>query len=235
MWLWTMMSVGRSCGQEGLVRPRQQPQIVGVANVQDVPAVAHEPSSDVFGEGNVRAALDGDAVAIVDPAEVAQRQMAGQRGRLAADALHHAPIAGQGVHVVVEQLKAGSVEALGEPALGDGHPDACGQALAERARRRLYARGPAILRMTRTSAAQLAKALDVVERHRWLADLLVRGGSRFHAGQVEQAVEQHGGVAGREDEPVAVGPVRAFRIEAKELVPQAVCRWRGVQARARMP
>ena len=41
----------------------------------------------------------------------------------------------------------------------------------------------------------------------------------LHPGQVDQRVEQHRGVAGREHEPVAVGPVRVGRVVAQVVLP----------------
>ena len=49
--------------------------------------------------------------------------------------------------------------------------------------------------------AELAEALDVVDRRPLVA------------GQIEQGVDQHRAVAGRQDEAVAVGPVRVGRVE----------------------
>ncbi len=54
------------------------------------------------------------------------------------------------------------------------------------------------------------------------ADDLVVGFDRLHVGQVEQRVEQHRGVAGGEDEAVAVGPDRVGGVEAQEALPERV-------------
>ena len=45
---------------------------------------------------------------------------------------------------------------------------------------------------------------------------------RLDAGQVQERVEQHRGVAGREDEAVAVGPDRVLRVEAEDVLPEVV-------------
>ena len=52
--------------------------------------------------------------------------------------------------------------------------------------------------------AELAEALDLLDRHRLVAE------------QMQQRVEQHRAVAGREHEAVAVGPGRIGRIELQE-------------------
>ena len=83
----------------------------------DVPAVAHEAGGDVLCEGDARVAFDRDVVVVVDPAEIVEPQMARERRRLAGDALHHAAVAADRVDVVVEDLEAGPVVAVGEPLL----------------------------------------------------------------------------------------------------------------------
>ena len=63
----------------------------------------------------------------------------------------------------------------------------------------------AALGVPRGAAAELAEALQLVERHVGIA------------GQMQQPVEQHRAVAVRQDEPVAVRPVRRLGVEAQEL------------------
>ena len=88
----------------------------------------------------------------------------------------------------------GPVELGRQPPLGDGHPDGVGEALAERAGRRLDAGRQAVLGMARRPRAPLAERLEVVE-----VEVVAR--------QVEERVEEHARVAGRQDEAVAVRPV----------------------------
>ena len=222
--------------QEGAEGPRQHLQVVGVADAGDVPAVADEARGHVVAEGQRGVALDGDVVVVVDPAEVGELQVAGERGRLGRDAFHHAAVAAQGVDVEVDQvLEAGLVEVGGHPAAGDGHADAVGQPLPERAGGGLDAAGPAVLRVAGTAAVELPEALDRLQRHRRLAQRLVVLADRLHPRQVQQRVQQHRGVAGREDEAVAVGPDRVLRVEAQELLPQAVGHGRQGHRRARVP
>ena len=109
MWLSTMISVGRSC--VALERPRRRvairSSVVGVADAGDVPAVAHEARGDVVAEGEVGVAVDRDVVVVVDPAEVGELEVAGERGGLVGDALHQAAVAADRVDVEVEELEAG--------------------------------------------------------------------------------------------------------------------------------
>ena len=79
---------------------------------------------------------------------------------------------------------------------GDGHADGVGDALPERAGGGLdAARRVRQLRMTGRLRAQLAEALDLVERHLGVA------------AQVQPGVEEHRAVAGRQHEAIAVQPL----------------------------
>ena len=60
-----------------------QVQIVGVGNVRDVPSVSGEPRSYIFRERQRSAAFDRDPIAVVDPAEIREFQVSGERRRLA--------------------------------------------------------------------------------------------------------------------------------------------------------
>ncbi len=155
--------------------------------------------------------------------------MAGERRRLAGHALHHAAVAGQGVDVEVHQVETRAVVARGQPALRHGHAHAGGQPLAQRAGGGLHAAGLAELRVTGAAAVELAELLDVVQ-----GDGGAALGGVLHVGQMEQAVEQHGGVPGREHETVAVEPLRVRGVVREHVAPEGVGRRRGAQGRARV-
>src|SRR5262249_54892918 len=89
--------------------------VVGVADPQHVPPVCEESRLDVLGERDARAALDRDPVVVVNPAEVVETEMRGERRGLRRDALHHAAVAAYGVDVVVEDRKPWTVVAGSEP------------------------------------------------------------------------------------------------------------------------
>ncbi len=91
-----------------------------------VPAIGIEALQHVFGERQIRLAVNGDMVVVVEEHKLAQPQMAGQRTRLVGDALHQVAVADQGVGRVVDERKVGPVEARRQPALGDGHADGVG-------------------------------------------------------------------------------------------------------------
>ena len=154
---------------EGLESPLEYLQVVGVARPQDVPAIGDEPRRHVLAKGPGGVPFDRDLVVVVDPAQFGQLEMSGQRRCLAGHTLHHAAVAAQRVHVVIEHHEVGAVEVAAHPSLGDGHADAGGNALPERPRGRLDAGRPPVLRMARALAVELSEPLDVVEGDREMA------------------------------------------------------------------
>jgi len=197
-------------------------EVIGVAHAQDIPAVSHESGGDVLREGEARLPLDRDVVVVVDPAHVVEAEMTGERGRFGRHALHQTSVAAHHVDVVVEDREPRSVVAVGEPLLGDGHAHARRGALPERPRRGFHSRHPVILGVPGRLATDLAKAANVLQRHRRLPQPLVVGIHRSRPGQMQDGPEQHRGVTVGEDEPVAVGPDRVIRIEAHHAVPDRV-------------
>ena len=165
--------------------------VTDLAEVLDVPAVGLEATADVVGVGQLGLAVDGDPVVVVDADEPAEPEVAGERRRLVADALHEAPVAGDHVGVVVDEVAA---EALAEDPLGDRHADRVTEALPERAGGDLDAVGVAGLRMAGRARVVAAEGLDV-------------GELEAVAGEVEHRVLEDRGVAVGEHEAVAVGPV----------------------------
>ena len=148
--------------------------------------------------------------------------MGGQRRRFRRNALHHAAISANGINVVIEDLEPGPVVTGGEPLLSDGHSHARGNALAEWSGRCLDARNPVVLGVAWCFAVELAKAANVVERHRGLSQSFVVGIHRLCLREVEHRPEQHRGVTVREHEPIAIGPDGILRIEAHDAVPDGV-------------
>ena len=61
--------------------------VVGVVDMVGAPAISLEALGDIVAEGQVGRALDGDSVAVIDPAEIAKLQMAGQRGARSSSAI----------------------------------------------------------------------------------------------------------------------------------------------------
>ena len=106
-------------------------QVVGIAHARHVPAVAEKPRRHVVAVRQRRVALDRDVIVVVDPAQVAELEVPGERGGLAGDPFHHAAVAAERVDVVVEEIESGAIEVAGQPAFGDGHADAGRHALSQ--------------------------------------------------------------------------------------------------------
>ena len=171
----------------------------------DGPAGRLEAQHLVAGLGDGRRAVDGGVVVVEQHGQLGELQTAGEADRLLADALHQAAVAGDDPGAVIDQVVA---VAGVHRTLGHGQPDGGGDALAQRAGGDLDARGVAVLWVAGGVAAPLTEVADLVHRH------------GLEAGQVQQTVDQHRGVAGRQHEAVAVGPVRLVRVVAQELRPQ---------------
>ena len=148
----------------------------GSVTRSDVPAIGQEARGDILGEGDVGVALDGHAVAVVDPAQVGQPQMPGERGGFTGDALHHVAIAAQRVDIEVEDIEARPVIGRAQPLPRDRHADAGGHALAEWPGRCFDAGGPAVFRMARAATAGLAERLDVIQGDGVAAELFIASG-----------------------------------------------------------
>ena len=155
---------------EALDRLRQPLRVVGVADLLHVPAIGEKARRDIVAEGQIRVPLDRHPVAVVDPAQIAEHLVTGERGRFARYAFHHVAVAAQRINVVVEYREARPIEMLGQPARGERHADAVAAALPERTGRRLDARGQMVFGMAGALAAELPEPLDVVERDRGLAE-----------------------------------------------------------------
>ena len=118
------------------------------------------------------------------------------------DALHQVAVRAQHIGAMIDERIA---ELRRHDALGERKADRGADALAERPRRRLHPRERMpMLGMARRLRADLAKMLQVLDR-----DVGV-------AREIEQRIEKHRAVAGRQDEPVPVGPMGRARIEFQE-------------------
>src|SRR5215831_6167427 len=131
--------------------------VVRVADAQHVPPIGEEACSDILCKGDARVAFDRDVVVVPNPAEVVESQMRAERRRFRAYPLHHASVAAHGVDLVIEDLKAWAIVAVGEPLLRHRHAHACGDALAKWTGCGFNAGDPVIFRMPRSFAVQLTE------------------------------------------------------------------------------
>jgi hypothetical protein len=195
-------------GDRGLERRGERGVVVRIG-LHDVPAIRLEALRRVVRERDRRVAVDGDVVVVVHHDEVAQAQMARERRGLVRDPLHEAAVAHDAEHASARRRELGAREARVGHARGEREADRVAEALTERTRRGLDARREAVLGMARCAAVQLTEASQLVER-------------QVVTGQVQQRVEEHRAVPGREHEAIATRPVRIGRIETHEPRPQDV-------------
>ena len=213
-----MISVGRARSPWRRVNARvSRVDLDVLAEVHDLPAVGLVALADVLGERLRGVALDRDVVVVVEDDQAAELQVAGERRGLGLDALLHVAVGGDHEGVVVDDV----AEARVEHALGQRHADRRGDALAERAGRRLDADRVPLLRVARRLGLELAERLEVVHR-----DVVAR--------QVQDRVQEHRGVPGAQHEAVAVEPVRVRGVVLHHLRVERVGHRRERHRRARM-
>ena len=174
-----------------------------------MPAVGRKARGHILAHGDVRVALDGDVVVVVEQDQLAQAQRARQGRSLGGDALHHAAVAADGVGVVIDDRESRAVELGRQVRLGHRKAHGVGHALAQRAGGRLHAHGVAVLGVAGRPGAPLAERLEVIHR-------------QAVAIQVQQRVQQRGRMARGEHEAVAVGPLGVARAVAHLLLPQGI-------------
>ena len=128
-------------------------QVVHVGYVLHMPAVRLEALAHVFAERQVGVAVDGDGVVVVEIDQLAQLEEARDGGGFGGHAFHEVAVGAEGVGIVVHDVVAGLVEALGQPALGQGHAHAVAEALAQRPGGGLDAGSVAVLGVARRRAS----------------------------------------------------------------------------------
>ncbi len=196
-------------GAGGVERGGDPVEVVAVTHPDDVPAVRFEPALDVLGEGEGGVAVNGDVVVVVQHRELAEPQVPGEGGGLAGHALHQVAIAREGPGPMVHDRVSRPVEMPAEEALGDGHPDRVREALAQGAGRGLDSRRVPPLGMPGSAGAPLPEGLDLLDR-------------QIVPAQVEGPVQQHRGMAARQDKAVSIGPGGIGGVVAEEPGPEDV-------------
>ena len=129
------------------------------------------------------------------------------RDRFLADALHQIAIGGQDIGVVVDDF----AELGGEHAFGERHADRRREPLPQRPGSRFDAERVAVFGMPRGLRAELAERLEIGDREALLA---------ADAGEIEQRIEQHRTVPGRQHEPIAIGPMGIGGVEFQHVAEQ---------------
>ncbi len=151
--------------------------------------------------GERQRAVDRNTVVVEQHDQLGEPQVARERDGFVADAFHEVAVGCKHEGAVIDDV---GTELRREMPLRDRHADRIAEALAEWSRGGLDARRMIVFRVSGRERPKLAKTLDLLDRHRLVAE------------KVEQRVDQHRAVAGRQHETVTIGPVRIGRIELQE-------------------
>ena len=156
----------------------------------------------VVGHGQRGRPVDGDRVVVEQHDQLVELEVAGERDRLLADALHQAAVAGDARRCSGRRCRSPS------RALSSRSASAMPTALP-----RPWPSGPVVVSMP---GAWPYSGWPAVLEPSWrkLRELLHRHAGI--AGQMQQRVEQHRAVAGREHEAVAVRPIGRGGVELQE-------------------
>ena len=182
-------------------------RIMAIDGSDHLPAIGFETLGGVVGKPRRHSTINGDAVVVIERDQFVELPSSSQGARFVAHTLHQASIAHEHIGVVVNDVVGVAIELLGQEFFGQRHAHRIGQALTQGACGGLYSRGQVHLWVSRCQAVQFAKLLDL--RH-W--QIVTR--------QVQQGVEQHGGVAVGEHETVAVDPLRIKGVVLHVVCPQ---------------
>src|ERR1051326_5016586 len=207
---------------EGFDGARESLTIIGIAYMLDTPAIRRKSARNIFAECELGTSLDADVVIVVNPTEIAELEMAGQRRGFACNTFHQIAIAAKSIDVVIEQRETVAIENFRQHPLRHRHTDAVATALAKRSCRGFYAGRMAVFGMTGAAAAELAKALDVLQTYRNAGFDLARFIHVPHASEMQDGIEQHRGVSVGQHKTVAVWPMRPVRIEFEKALPKRV-------------
>ena len=119
---------------------------------------------DVFAEGFVGVAFDGDLVVVVDDDEFAELERAREGCGFGSDAFHHVAVGADGEGAVVDDFVSGPVVSVGEDLFGECETDGVAEALAEWTGGSFDAGSEAEFRVTGRLAFPLSEVFDLVER-----------------------------------------------------------------------
>ena len=89
-------------------------EIIRITNAQDIPSVADVSSRDIIRIRKRRVAFNRDVIEVVDPTHIRKTKMTSQARRFARDSFHHATVAADRPHAVIEDWISRSVVARAE-------------------------------------------------------------------------------------------------------------------------
>ena len=202
-----------------LERCRDRIDVLAACDLLHIPAVSFVAFLNILCERNIRAALDRDAVAVIERDQLAELHRAGHCCGFRLDALHHAAVAHIGV--VIDDRVPLAIENGRKMALRHCHADRRRDTLAQRTARAFHAHRVTEFRMSRRFASPLTELLEILD------------GERV-AEQMQQRIFKRGSMPCAQHKAVARLPRRIFRIML-HLLPQRIRHGRGADRHAGMP
>src|SRR5215475_15799826 len=88
--------------------------VIRITDAQHVPTIGEEPTCNVLGERDAGVAFDRDVIVVVNPAQIVEPEMSSQRCSLRRNTFHQASVTTDAINVVVEDVEARPVVAVGE-------------------------------------------------------------------------------------------------------------------------
>ena len=200
------MRLGRGSASARRMARKDRVGVVAVLDALGVPLVGVEPLEHVLAPGHARRSVELDVVVVPEVDQLAETQVSGQGRGLGRDALLEVAVGHDRVDAMVDQLVARPVE-LRRRVAAPRWPS----------RRRSRIPGRAARWSLRRPASGRTRDGPGVREPHWRNDCEIVQGDVV-AGQMEQRVEQHAGVPGRQDEAVAIRPVGLARGVAEDRV-----------------
>src|ERR1041384_3376814 len=173
-----------------------------------MPAVSLEALRAIFGEAQIGGTRKRNPVVVVEVDQLPQFQVAGETRRFRGDTFHQVAVADDRVSEVIDDLKSRPIVARREMSFGDREAYAIAEALPQRAGRGFHAGRELAFGMAGSEAAPLAKLFNLLE-------------GQVVSGQKKHTVNQHGAMAGRQDETITIPPVRIPRVVLEKARPES--------------
>jgi len=130
-----------------------------------MPAISFKPFAPIFRKGNIRGSFNRNTVVIVEVDQFSQSQVPGKGGGFRCHSLHQVAIGNNGIDVMIDDLKPGTIEDFCQVGFSNCHAHPVGKALPKRTGGGLHAGGYSIFRVTRRDAAPLPEVFDIFQGH----------------------------------------------------------------------
>ena len=160
--------------------------------------------------------------------------MPSKRSRFARNAFHQIAIAADRVDVEIKNVEARAIEILTQPLAGNRHSNAVAGALSQRSGGGLHSRRQVGFGMSWSPAVNLPEALDLFHRHGGILRHIAFGIDGSHSSEVQRGIQQHRGMASRQNKAVAIRPRGIGGIVTQRFLPKFVNHRCEAHRRARM-